>query len=426
MPASTTVKIAAGAIRRGIADAWLVQERRVSAATGGTISFFGGAYEEQDSSMRDTMQRESAEELVLMSKHGRPSRHPIQYGAEIATVNLFNFEIHLFVAQIEGEADVRPSETEQRKTVAIHWLPLAALLTTSDARMMPSTRLLAACIANIPRGVLHDFVRSPSSLFATMDPRGWSRQQRMRPARITATSDRRTVSTYLHRYATMAVSDGMPIVTYAEAEDALVGLLHRCAAGRMKMCDVWELLSFSAHQLRMQHVDSPEGPSRATGTVPDRDPPAREPGSEEVSCTGRTDLSTDDGGTAATTVTVGRPMQVDSSPSTPDRAVIWYVADFLTCPDSGVMGVRLCQNGWLENDRGRQVCVLTTVHGQERAGQPLDTICVGDTVKIVSFEQGDSPPLMAVLAVPSSPVATHADLATAWTGRRPSTGQRPA
>jgi hypothetical protein len=58
--------------------------------------------------MRDTMQRESAEELVLMSKHGRPSRHPIQYGAEIATVNLFNFEIHLFVAQIEDEADIRP------------------------------------------------------------------------------------------------------------------------------------------------------------------------------------------------------------------------------------------------------------------------------------------------------------------------------
>jgi hypothetical protein len=127
--------------------------------------------------MRDTMQRESAEELVLMSKHGRPSRHPIQYGAEIATVNLFNFEIHLFVAQIEDEADIRPSETERRKTVAIHWLPLAALLATMDARMMPSTRLLAACIANVPRGVLHDFVRSPSSLFATMDPRGWSMQK---------------------------------------------------------------------------------------------------------------------------------------------------------------------------------------------------------------------------------------------------------
>jgi hypothetical protein len=36
------------------------------------MSFFGGAKEPQDQSMRESMQRESAEELVLISKHGRP------------------------------------------------------------------------------------------------------------------------------------------------------------------------------------------------------------------------------------------------------------------------------------------------------------------------------------------------------------------
>jgi 8-oxo-dGTP pyrophosphatase MutT (NUDIX family) len=58
-PAGTVIQIAAGAIRRGNTDAWLVQERRNAAATGGTMSFFGGAKEAQDSSMRATMQRES-------------------------------------------------------------------------------------------------------------------------------------------------------------------------------------------------------------------------------------------------------------------------------------------------------------------------------------------------------------------------------
>jgi hypothetical protein len=95
MPASTTVKIAAGAIRRGIADAWLVQERRVPAATGGTISFFGGAYEEQDSSMRDTMQRESAEELVLMSpfvtrNHRQPAGRPAGHACSHADLRIQN------------------------------------------------------------------------------------------------------------------------------------------------------------------------------------------------------------------------------------------------------------------------------------------------------------------------------------------------
>ena len=90
----------------------------MAAATGGTLSFFGGAKEAQDQSMRDTMQRESAEELVLISKHGRPSRQPIHYGAQIATVTLFKYEIHLFVAQIEAEVDVVPSESEQTKTAS--------------------------------------------------------------------------------------------------------------------------------------------------------------------------------------------------------------------------------------------------------------------------------------------------------------------
>ena len=155
----------------------------MAAATGGTLSFFGGAKEAQDQSMRDTMQRESAEELVLISKHGRPSRQPIHYGAQIATVTLFKYEIHLFVAQIEAEVDVVPSESEQTKTAGVHWLPLAALLSPIDPRLMPSARLMAACIANIPSKMLNDLMR-PLSSFSQ--------------SRITCRSDRRTVSAYLH------------------------------------------------------------------------------------------------------------------------------------------------------------------------------------------------------------------------------------
>ena len=64
-PCEALTKIAAGAVRRGHQDAWLVQERRMAAATGGTLSFFGGAKEAQDQSMRDTMQRESADSSML-------------------------------------------------------------------------------------------------------------------------------------------------------------------------------------------------------------------------------------------------------------------------------------------------------------------------------------------------------------------------
>ena len=207
----------------------------MAAATGGTLSFFGGANEAQDQSMRDTMQRESAEELVLISKHGRPSRQPIHYGAQIATVTLFKYEIHLFVAQIEAEVDVVPSESEQTKTAGVHWLPLAALLSPIDPRLMPSARLMAACIANIPSKMLNDLMRPPFSISQS---------------RITCRSDRRTVLAYLHGHTTIASSEGPTLTTFEAAEDELVSWLHRCAAGHMKLCDIWELLSFSAHQIR--------------------------------------------------------------------------------------------------------------------------------------------------------------------------------
>eukprot|EP01047_Picozoa_sp_COSAG01_P016505 COSAG01_NODE_847_length_13139_cov_35.539647_11_plen_192_part_00 len=95
--------------------------------------------------------------------------------------------------------------------------------------------------------------------------------------------------------------------------------------------------SLADHTQAMHLPLGRDGNGGAPQNAPPQQPqPADGEGSEEVSCTGKTDLSANEGGTAATTVTVGRPMQVDSSPSTPDRAVIWYVADFLTCPDSGV------------------------------------------------------------------------------------------
>jgi 8-oxo-dGTP pyrophosphatase MutT (NUDIX family) len=384
-PPRALTMIAAGAVRRGSQDAWLVQERRVVAATGGTMSFFGGVKEPQDHSMRETMQRESAEELVLINKHGRPSRQPIRYGAEIATVIVSTFEIHLFVAQIDEGANVCPSETELAKTGAIHWLPLSALLITTDARMMPSTRLLAACIANVPRDVMNDLLRPTSSLFAMINPRDWSRQPRMRPSRITAASDRRTVSTYLHRYTTMTPSDGPAIATYAAAEDALVAWLHQCAAGHMKLCDLWELLSFSAHQIKTQHVNVPQLALVDDAPV-DREPDSDSHRQNNVARVANEDVERQrqDGTQAA----------VDRATADPDA--IWYVVDFIAAPRG--MWVKLRENGWMQDNPGREMCVLSTPQRQARVSQRLEQICVGDSVKLVKFQVDAAPPMFAIVA----------------------------
>ena len=337
----------------------------MAAATGGILSFFGGAKEAQDQSMRDTMQRESAEELVLISKHGRPSRQPIHYGAQIATVTLFKYEIHLFVAQIEAEVDVVPSESERTKTAGVHWLPLAALLSPIDPRLMPSSRLMAACIANIPSKMLNDLLRPLSSLRKQSNPRGWRKQQQMRQSRITCRSDRRTVSAYLHGHTTIASSEGPTLTTFAAAEDELVSWLHRCAAGRMKLCDVWELLSFSAHQIRSQHVDS------------------QDPGN----------------------VTVANSKQEESTATMSVQDFIWYVSDFR--PANGGMWVSLRQNLWLQSNPGNTSCVFATSQGQSRVGHPLESIYVGDAVRVVFVNNVSIRPFMAIIATNPRPFTVH-------------------
>jgi hypothetical protein len=57
----------------------------------------------------------------------------------------------------------------------------------------------------------------------------------------------------------MTATAGPAIATYVAAEDALVAWMYRCRAGRMKMCDIWELLSFSAHQVQLHHEESSTG-----------------------------------------------------------------------------------------------------------------------------------------------------------------------
>jgi 8-oxo-dGTP pyrophosphatase MutT (NUDIX family) len=253
-PHQPLTKIAAGAIQRD--GCWLVQERKIPARTGGTIGFFGGAEEGQDRTMRIAMQRESKEELVLINRHDRPSRQPIQYGAQIATVTLHNFEIHLFVAQIDGMADVRPSSSEADKTVAIHWMSLAELLSTTDKRLMLSTRLLAACIANVPPHVLGDCMRPvDASMLQSVSPGAWSLQPRMsHHQRISTTVDRQTIATYLAGYIYKPGSGpGTSISTYGDAEDELVAWLDHCVQGGIKWCDIWEMLSFGAFQIKAKH-----------------------------------------------------------------------------------------------------------------------------------------------------------------------------
>jgi 8-oxo-dGTP pyrophosphatase MutT (NUDIX family) len=419
-PAGTVIQIAAGAIRRGNTDAWLVQDRRVAAATGGTVSFFGGAREAQDSSMRAAMQRESREELVLIGKHGRPSRQPILYGAQIATVSLSGFEIHLFVAQIDQEADVHPSETEQAKTVAARWVPLTALLSPTDERLMPSTRVMAACIANIPPDMLFDLVRPAASTLEMLNPREWSRQPSMRPSRVTAASDRRTVSTYLHGYTTMTATAGPAIATYVAAEDALVAWMYRCRAGRMKMCDIWELLSFSAHQVQLHHEDvlatrlsasliaAVNVPSEVGASQCQPKPSFYfRPISKCSSAAAPDARASCDGGT--------RQLSNEAGPAsaTNDADFIWYVTDFHA--DTGGMRVRLREHGWTTEQPGTEVCVFTTPQGQAQVSQPLEQICVGDSVKLISFSasNGHGPPTFAIRAARA--MAGAAMETTAWT-----------
>ena len=380
-PGFQTTKMAAGTVRCGNGDVWLVQERRGDASTGGTITFFGGATEAQDRTMRDTMQRVSSEKLVLISRHGRPSRQPIYYGAQIATVIVSTLEIHLFVARIEEGTDIHPKETEQDETVGAHWLPLSTILNMADAKMMSSTRLLAACVANIPRNMLNDVLRPPSSLLKQFNPQEWKNQPKMRQSRITARSDRRTVSAYLHGYTTIAALEGPALTTFAAAEDQLVAWLHRCAAGRMKMCDVWELLSFSAHQIITQHVEN-----RAARLGEVRDAPFHRMQDSAI-------MEDEE-----ETVTITNTTQDISAPVSSDQGGIWYVSDFMA-EDNG-MRVQLRQNNWMQNEPGNECCIFVTAQGQTRAGQPLETIYVGDAVKVVSFTRGLCPPLMAIVATP--------------------------
>jgi hypothetical protein len=186
-------------------------------------------------------------------------RQPICYGAQVATVTLHNYEIHLFVARIEVLQDVQPSLCrlrEQEKTVAVHWMSLDELVSSTDARLMPSTRLLASCLANVPPHVLGDCMRPvDASILQFVNPGAWSAQPCLsHHQRISTTLDRQTIATYLAGYIyTHGCIQGTPISTYGDAEDALAAWLDRCVYGGMKWCDIWEMLSFGAFQIRAKH-----------------------------------------------------------------------------------------------------------------------------------------------------------------------------
>ena len=68
---------------------------------------------------------------------------------------------------------------------------------------------------------------------------------------ISTTVDRQTVATYLAGYMYRhRGSLGTSISTYSDAEDALVAWLDNCVQGGIKWCDIWEMLSFGAFQIR--------------------------------------------------------------------------------------------------------------------------------------------------------------------------------
>ena len=259
------------------------------------------------------------------------------------------------------------TESERTKTTGVHWMPLPALLSPTDPRLMPSARLMAACIANIPRNVMDDLLRPPCSLLKQLNPRDWRKQPQMRQSRITCRSDRRTVSAYLHGYTTIASSEGPALTTFAAAEDELVSWLHRCAAGRMKLCDVWELLSFSAHQIRSRHVGK-------QAVAPGTEVHSQHPGN----------------------ATMANPTRDDSTATIPAQDHIWYVSDFQAA--DGGMWVNLRQNLWSQSNPGNTSCVFVTSQGQARAGHPLESIYVGDAVRVVFFNDASMRPSMAIIA----------------------------
>lgn len=146
--AARTTEIAAIAVyqvdRHSKCDRILLEERTTPAlccgGACGTIGFPGGKVDEEDQgSLRRTMQRELREELVFTDK-GAP--HQVQLAGPVGHVELGPFRISLFTARIPPTATVACTPEYHPRVKALHWRRPTAIRNSTDPRMMPSTELL--------------------------------------------------------------------------------------------------------------------------------------------------------------------------------------------------------------------------------------------------------------------------------------------
>lgn len=146
--AARTTEIAAIAVyqvdRHSKCDRILLEERVTPAlccgGACGTIGFPGGKVDEEDQgSLRRTMQRELREELVFTDK-GAP--HQVQPVGPVGRVELGPFRISLFTARIPPTATVACTPEYHPRVKALHWRRPTAIRNSTDPRMMPSTELL--------------------------------------------------------------------------------------------------------------------------------------------------------------------------------------------------------------------------------------------------------------------------------------------
>ena len=146
--AACTTEIVAIAVyqvdRHSKCDRILLEERMIPAlccgGACGTIGFPGGKVDEEDQgSLRRTMQRELREELVFTDK-GAP--HQVQPVGPVGRVELGPFRISLFTARIPPTATVACTPGYHPRVKALHWRRPTAIRNSTDPRMMPSTELL--------------------------------------------------------------------------------------------------------------------------------------------------------------------------------------------------------------------------------------------------------------------------------------------
>ena len=87
------------------------------------------------------------------------------------------------------------------------------------------------------------------SMLQYVSPSEWQKQPHNVGQTVSTHLDRNTVEAYLAGYMSHPSQDSTVIATYGAAEHLLVAWIDRCVQGGIKWCDIWEMMSYGAHQI---------------------------------------------------------------------------------------------------------------------------------------------------------------------------------